>query len=101
MRATRKAKVLVQLDNHKESKTEKTQTMTSLTEQLQGLSSDCDQLIQNHDEREKARSFEVSQLRDVNDILSGSQIAARTGLVQTTQGLVNNHDLAAFQDMSS
>merc|ERR1719443_97026 len=66
-RVTRKAKVLVQLDNHKESKEQAMDTVSALDGQLSGLSADCDELIKNHDEREKARTFEVAQLRDTID----------------------------------
>jgi len=38
--------------------------------------------MQFYDKRKKGRAFEVNQLRDVMDILSGSSIATRTGLMQ-------------------
>merc|ERR1719359_1536685 len=101
MRVTRKAKLLVQLDSHKESHGQESDTADTLGQQLKGLSDDCDELIKNHDAREKARSFEVAQLRNVMDILSGSQIAARTGLAQTQASAVGDHEFSAFQDMSS
>merc|ERR1719313_2502739 len=100
MRVTRKAKVLVQLDNHKETQEQHTDTMDALEGQLLGLSHDCDELLKNHDAREKARSFEIAQLRDVIDILSGSQIAARTGLLQTQVTAASDREFSAFQDMS-
>merc|ERR1719502_2098572 len=67
LRVTRKAKVLVQLDSHKEGQSQTQGTLSSVTQELAGLAEDCDELVKNHDEREKARSFEIAQLRDVID----------------------------------
>lgn len=82
MRVTRKAKLLVQLDHHKETQGQQVEALDAVTQQLGGLATECTQLLENHDAREKARAFEVSQLRDVIDILSGSSEAVRTGLLQ-------------------
>lgn len=82
MRVTRKAKLLVQLDYHKETLGQQVEALDAVTQQLSGLATECTQLLENHDAREKARAFEVSQLRDVIDILSGSSEAVRTGLLQ-------------------
>jgi len=81
-RVTAKAKLNVQINTHKETRTAKSDDLTALTKQLDALHRQCDELSQHFDRREKARSFQVSQLRDVMDILSGAGIAARTGLMQ-------------------
>jgi len=78
-RVTRKAKALVQVNNHQEESTSLEEDHEAITVQLEDLHSECDALLQNHKQREEARFHEVSQLRDVIDILSGSSVAARTG----------------------
>lgn len=78
-RVTRKAKALVQVNNHREESTSLQEDFDSITVQLGDLHSECDALLQNHKQREEARFHEISQLRDVIDILSGSSVAARTG----------------------
>jgi hypothetical protein len=77
-----KAKMGVQINTLKETLVQKNDDMTAVVSQLAALHSKCDELTKNYDERTKARTFEVNQLRDVTDILSGSSIAARTGLMQ-------------------
>jgi len=77
-----KAKLGIQINSLKETQTQKKDDLTALTEQLDALHLSCDELVKNYDKREKGRAFEVSQLRDVQDILAGSSIAARTGLMQ-------------------
>jgi len=101
LRVTRKAQMLVQLDNHKEEKGERMSTLQSLEQQLAGLASECDLLVKNFEEATKDRTFQVAQLRDVIDILSGSSIAARTGLIQQPAGGGDGAAAAgALQDMS-
>merc|ERR1740117_2554478 len=78
-RVTRKAKALVQVNNHREESSSLQEDHDAITVQLGDLHSECDALLQNHKQRSEARFHEVSQLRDVIDILSGSSIAARTG----------------------
>lgn len=53
--------------------------LETLNGQLGAMHEDCDQLLANYDKREEARAFEIQQLRDVVDIISGSSIAPRTG----------------------
>jgi len=78
-RVTRKAKALVQVNNHREESSSLQEDHDAITVMLGDLHSECDALLQNHKQRSEARFFEVSQLRDVVDILSGSSVAARTG----------------------
>merc|ERR1719263_2008896 len=75
-----KAKLGVQINTLKETRTQKQDDLVAIGRQLASLHRQCDELLSNYDKRLKARDFEVSQLRDVFDILSGSSIAARTGL---------------------
>jgi len=81
-RTMAKAKLGVQINALKETQTQQSDDLTAINKQLVALGKSCDELVKNFDKRTKARSFEVSQLRDVMDILSGSSIAARTGLMQ-------------------
>eukprot|EP00747_Dinoflagellata_sp_TGD_P188226 gnl/TRDRNA2_/TRDRNA2_46892_c0_seq1.p1 gnl/TRDRNA2_/TRDRNA2_46892_c0~~gnl/TRDRNA2_/TRDRNA2_46892_c0_seq1.p1 ORF type:complete len:704 (+),score=249.67 gnl/TRDRNA2_/TRDRNA2_46892_c0_seq1:143-2254(+) len=86
VRTRQRAKVLVQLDTHKEDRDAEKSTLDSLKLQLAELHKECDELLQNFDKRTKARNFEIAQLRDVIDILSGASSASRTGLVQQPDG---------------
>merc|ERR1719235_1616568 len=90
LKVTRRAKVEVQLNNHKETRDQENDKLQAVVGQLTGLHSDCDELIENFKARTKARTFEVAQLKDVIDILSGSQLAARTGFVQQQIAAVND-----------
>mmetsp|Transcript_78049 Transcript_78049/g.123140 ORF Transcript_78049/g.123140 Transcript_78049/m.123140 type:complete len:709 (+) Transcript_78049:88-2214(+) len=81
-RVTSKAKMSVQINSLKESETEKTDELAAINKQLDALHNSCDELLKFYDKRKTARVFEVSQLKDVFDILSGSSIAARTGFLQ-------------------
>lgn len=123
-RVTRKAKALVQVNNHNEEMSSLSEDLTSIETQLTSLHGECDALLQNHAQRRDERAFELRQLRDVVDILSGASIAARTGLVQKNQqasaqpppapvqsvqpvqqqrqpGATNDQEVAALQDLSS
>jgi hypothetical protein len=99
-RVTRRAKLEVQVNNGKETRDQGTDKLTAVNGQLQGLHADCDELIKNFEERTKARDFEIAQLRDVIDILAGSQVAARTGFLQQQANAVNDKELGQLQDMS-
>jgi len=81
-RVTAKAKLGVQINTLKETESEKSNDLSSINKQLDALHGSCDELLRFFDKRKTSRSFEVSQLRDVMDILSGSSIAARTMLTQ-------------------
>jgi len=103
---TRRARDVVKLNNGNEDLSSQREDHEAIKKQLEGLHDECDQLVQNHEQRQKARSFEISQLRDVVDILSGSSVAARTGLLQKQTGHATDthpedQGLAALQTMSS
>lgn len=100
-RLERKAKLLVQMDAQKESLSQSNESLEAVKTQIEGLKSDCDELIANHDSREKARAFEIAQLRDVFDILSGSEIAARTGLLQSGSASDKDDVSRAIDDLES
>lgn len=78
----RKSRLKVQLGDQKETLEEKEDEFTSVVAQIKALHDDCDELLKFYDKRTKDRNFEIAQIRDVFDILSGSSVAARTGLVQ-------------------
>jgi len=81
-RVVAKAKLGVQINTLKEKATQKNDDLTAIGKQLDALHKSCDELIEYYNKRTKARSFEVSQLRDVMDILSGSGLAPRVGLME-------------------
>jgi chromosome segregation ATPase len=91
-RVTAKAKLGVQINALKETKTEKSDELKSITSQISALHKECDELLEFFDKRKKDRSFEVDQLNDVMDILSGSSIAARTGFLQANAASSEEHD---------
>jgi len=78
----RKSRLKVQLGDSKETLDEQKDKLAAVIDQIKALHDDCDELIKNYDKRTKDRNFEIAQIRDVFDILSGSSVAARTGLVQ-------------------
>jgi chromosome segregation ATPase len=102
-RVKQKAKLVVTLNIAKESKTEKTNDLAAVNAQIESLHQECDDLLQHFEERTKARTFELSQLRDVVDILSGSSVAARTGggaaLLEQPDSL-SDREKMLLQDMS-
>eukprot|EP00419_Tripos_fusus_P021898 CAMPEP_0172720522 /NCGR_PEP_ID=MMETSP1074-20121228/77076_1 /TAXON_ID=2916 /ORGANISM="Ceratium fusus, Strain PA161109" /LENGTH=709 /DNA_ID=CAMNT_0013546051 /DNA_START=154 /DNA_END=2283 /DNA_ORIENTATION=- len=81
-RMKRKAKITVEVNADKQSKSQKDKELIDVKKQLASLHAKCDELIKNFEARTKARNFEVSQLRDVMDIVSGSSVAVRTGLLE-------------------
>jgi len=77
------AKLLVHIGIDKESKAQKVEDLGAIKDQLASLHKECDELLANFKQRTKARDFEVAQLRDVLDILSGaSGTGIRTSLLQ-------------------
>jgi len=86
-RVTAKAKLGVQINTLKETQTQTSDELTAITKELGSLHGSCDELLKFFDKRTKGRDFEVSQLRDVMDVLSGSSISTRTGLVQQDEAL--------------
>jgi DNA repair exonuclease SbcCD ATPase subunit len=99
-RVTRRAKLEVQVNNNKETRDQQKDKLSAVNGQLEGLHADCDELIKNFEERTKARTFETNQLKDVIDILAGSQVAARTGFLQQQQDNINDKELGQLQSMS-
>lgn len=81
-RVVAKAKLGVQINTLKETVVQQEADLESIKRALDALHGSCDELVENFDQRKKSRTFEVNQLKDVKDILSGSAIAARTGLMQ-------------------
>lgn len=81
-RQSTKAKTGVQMNTDNEEDTGKKKDLVTVNAQLSALHKECDDLLKTFDTRTKARTFEVAQLKDVMDILSGSKIAARTGFLQ-------------------
>lgn len=81
-RAKRKAQLLVQENGHADDHDGKEDELKGINEKLTALHAECDELLQFYDQRTKARRDQVDQLRDAFDILSGSSVAVRTGLMQ-------------------
>jgi len=102
-KATRRARVKVWLGNTKEELDSEKDSLAKINEQITALHSDCDQLLQNFDKRTKARNFEIAQLRDVFDILSGSAEAVRTGFLDdqlAADQMDDDRETSQLQDMS-
>jgi hypothetical protein len=99
-RVTTKAKLGVQINTLKETQLQKNDDLVSIGKQLDGLHKQCDELVEFYDKRKKARTFEVAQLRDVMDILSGSSLSVRTGLMQMDEAAqqVSNSQTSAATD---
>lgn len=96
-RTKRKAKLGVQQNNDQETLLQTKQDLSSIHAEQTSLHDECDDLVQHFDQRVKARRFEMDQLHDVYDILSGSEIAARTGLMQKANKLSPLSSWAAQQ----
>jgi len=100
----RKSRIKVQLGDQKETLEEKEDQFSSVVAQIKALHDDCDELLKFYEQRTKDRNFEIAQIRDVFDILSGSSVAARTGLVQGTDDdgdddLSEDREESQLQDM--
>lgn len=96
-RVKRRATLGVQLGTDKETLTQRQEDLDAVNQQLQALHGRCDELIANYEKRTKARSFEISQLRDVFDILSGSSVASRTGFLEKARQSVSDIEAKARQ----
>jgi chromosome segregation ATPase len=79
VRKQRKATLLVEQGSEEEDKEQLDEDIASVKDQMNNLNKECQDLLTHYDQRRTARSFEISQLRDAFDILSGSQVAVRTG----------------------
>jgi len=85
-RVVAKAKIGVSINTLKETQTQKADDLNAINKQLESLHKSCDELLEFYDKRSKARDFEVSQLRDVFDVLSGSSMSVRTGDAALIEG---------------
>jgi len=77
-RVTLRAKLRVQVADLSDKKEATEDDIKSFLEQLNALRTECDELLKNYEQRLKARSFEIQQLRDTRDVLAGSSVAVRT-----------------------
>lgn len=73
------AKTKVEISTLGEEKTLLQAAKTATEDKVTSLREDCDTFMAEHEEKHKKRLFEIDQLRDVHEILSGSQVAVRTG----------------------
>merc|ERR1719409_674241 len=88
-KVTRRAKLTVKMESATDDKSATEDSLKALKQKMTALASECDELVKDYDKREKARKFETDQLRDAFEILSGSQIAARTAFLSAEQSFVN------------
>lgn len=96
-----KAKLAVRLNIDKETWTQRRENHEAIQGQISTLHEHCDDLLSKFDQRVKARDFELSQLKDVLDILAGSSIAPRTGLAQQQSTLMSKRELALLSGLTS
>merc|ERR1719310_1805924 len=88
-KVTRRAKLTVKMESATDDKESTEDSLKALKQKMAALASECDELVKDYDKREKARKFEIDQLRDAFEILSGSQIAARTAFLSAERSFVN------------
>jgi len=88
-KVTRRAKLTVKMESATDDKESTEDSLKALGTKMSALASECDELVKDYDKREKARKFETDQLRDAFEILSGSQIAARTAFLSAERSFVN------------
>merc|ERR1719313_1610340 len=88
-KVTRRAKLTVKMESATDDKEATGDSLKALKQKMQALASECDELVKDYDKREKARKFEIDQLKDAFEILSGSQIAARTAFLSAERSFVN------------
>jgi uncharacterized small protein (DUF1192 family) len=86
---TRLAKLTVKMESATDDKEATEDSLKALKQKMGAIASECDELVKDYDQREKARKFETDQLRDAFEILSGSQIAARTAFLSAERSFVN------------
>lgn len=96
----RKAKLLVQIGADTDDRDSAKEAVDDVVESLSALSKDCDAFLAGFKKAEKARAFEIAQLKDVFDILSGSQVAARTGFLEVQATKQNDQELDQLRAMS-
>jgi len=78
--SSQRAKSSVQLDNTKEDFEQLKDKIGAIEGKIRALTNECGEFLHSYDEREKARGFEISQLRDAHGIFSGASEAVRTGI---------------------
>jgi hypothetical protein len=88
-KVTRRAKLTVKMESATDDKEATDDSLKALKQKMEALASECDELVKDYDKREKARKFEIDQLKDAFEILSGSQIAARTAFLSAERSFVN------------
>merc|ERR1719409_1744833 len=88
-KVTRRAKLTVKMESATDDKEATDESLKALKQKMDALASECDELVKDYDKREKARQFEIDQLKDAFEILSGSQIAARTAFLSAERSFVN------------
>ncbi|CAK0799529.1 unnamed protein product, partial [Prorocentrum cordatum] len=96
-----KAKLSVRVNIDKDTKTQRTENFESIQGQISTLHEECDDLLSKFDQRVKRRDFELSQLKDVLDILAGSSVAPRTGLAQQQTTLMSKRELALLSGLTN
>merc|ERR1719408_429328 len=96
----RKAKLLVQVDADTEDRDSAKRAVEDVSGALDALHKECDAFLAGFKKAEKARAFEIAQLKDVFDILSGSQVAARTGFLELEASTQNGQELDQLREMS-
>jgi len=78
--SSQRAKTSVQLDNTKEDAEQLRDKLIAIQGKIQALVNECGEFLHSYAEREKARGFEISQLKDAHGIFSGASEAVRTGI---------------------
>jgi len=87
-KVTRRAKLEVKLESSTEDADAGTESLKALGTKITATNSECEPIVEHWDERSKARLFEIDQLKDAFEILSGSQIAARTAFLTAERNFV-------------
>merc|ERR1719183_1507887 len=87
-KVTRRAKLAVKLESSVEDQESTMDSLTALGTKMEATSTECKDLVENYEKREKARKFEIDQLKDAFEILSGSQIAARTAFLSAERSFL-------------
>jgi len=100
IRKSRMAKHIVQLNSDKEEEAQAQADKKAVVKQIKALHSECDKLLANFDKVAASRNFEIGQLRDVIDILAGSNVAVRSGLIQSSASSpINSREESLMEDL--
>lgn len=78
--SSQRAKSSVQLDNTKEDAGQLKDRLGAIQGKIRALVNECGEFLHSYAEREKARGFEIAQLKDAHGIFSGASEAVRTGI---------------------